>query len=872
MNKDQPDKLPQFAIWLLKAIARPDDFYYAAGDLSQIYASILRHKSPIVAWMWFWWEILRSLPGFMRNTIYWSIVMFKNYLKITGRNIKKQFGYFTITIAGLAVGMACSLLIMLWVQHELSFDSFHQNADRIYRPYLDVHFGTPIRVPVSSAPMGPAMVEEFPEIAATVRFSGDSRIAVTVGESEYFEDDVTFAENSLFQVFDFSMIRGDPMTALEEPFTTVLSESTARKYFGDADPIGQIIRFNGRDDYTVTGVFRDIPSNSHITFDIVRSHQTLVSTGSDYLNDWFDFNTTTYLIFEEGVDYHAVEQKMDDFANRHFGDLLAMGGSMKIYFQPLKDIYLHSDFGQDYGIVGNMTYVYSFTAVALFVLLIACINFVNLTTARSASRAREVGLRKTFGADRRKLIGQFLGEAVLYCLLAFALALILFELALPAFNNLAGCDISLEYFTNLELMLGLLGGAVLIGLLAGCYPAFYLSAFNPSQTLKKVPVSSKSGSGIRSALVVFQFSISIILIIGTLTIFSQIDFMKNQELGFDGAQVLVLPNVNSAVSNNFDVLLSELERAPGVAGVTASTRIPGRGISKSIYFPEGQMDDESQTMNYIGTDHEFLEVLGITLAEGRNFSPEITTDVSEAIIINEAAVRLIGWDEPLGKIIRTSPADDTEPNSVKRVIGVVKDFHQYSLQNPIEPLVIQYEREPLRDVSLKLAGISVTQSIEAIEQIWKQFAPGIPYDYFFLDEDFDRQYRKEVMLSKIVLYFCLLAIFIGCLGLLGMASYAAEQRTKEIGIRKVLGASTSGVVALLTRQFLGLAVISNIVAWPVAYFIMRKWLENFAYRIDLGLGIYAFATLLALTAALGTVVYQAIRAASANPVDSLKCE
>jgi putative ABC transport system permease protein len=873
MSEDKNRKTPKLAVWLLKLVARPDDYYFALGDLDQIYSSILRDRTRLAARFWIWWEIIRSLPGFARNSLYWSTVMLGNYLKITWRNARRQTGYFVIKIAGLAVGLACSLMIMLWVQHELSFDTYHSKADRIYRSCLDIQIGSPMKFPASSPPMGPVMVEEFPEVLASVSFTNRNRTAITTGDRQFFEDRAAYSQNSLFEIFDLPLVLGDRSKALTEPYTVTISRSAADRFFGDLHPIGQTLRFEGADDYTVTGVFEDFPSNSHINYHVIRSFETLVMTMPDWANDWSNFYLVTYLLLEKGADYRELEKKMPGFIERNFGDLKSQGvGHMAIYFQPLKDIYLRSGFSQDYNIAGNVTYVYGFTAIAFFILLIACVNFVNLTTARSVNRAREVGLRKALGADRSKLVGQFLCEAVLYCLLALVMALILVELVLPVFNDLARVRVSLNMQTHPEMLLALLGGAVLIGLLAGTYPALYLSAFNPTRTLKHTQLSRRSGANIRSVLVVFQFCISIILIIGTLTVFGQISYMKNRNLGFIGEQVLVIPAANIHLSGDSRSFLNELGEIAGVTAVNSSSCVPGKTMLRSFYWPEGSSDDDSQLMSTVWTDEHFLTTLSIPLIQGRYFSPDMPTDATEAIVINEAAARQMGWDNPIGKIVRTVAPGAQNPNSIKRVIGVIGDYHQYSLQNPIEPLVVFFRESGNSAVSLKLTSTLLPRTLENIERVWKEFHPERPFDYYFLDEDFDTQYRKEVRLSKIVLYFCLLAVFIGCLGLFGMASYAAEQRTREIGIRKVLGASTTGVVTLLARQFLSLVATANIVAWPVAYFLMDRWLENFAYHTKLGVGVFAGSGLLAILAALGTVSYQAIRAASANPVDSLKCE
>jgi putative ABC transport system permease protein len=648
----------------------------------------------------------------------------------------------------------------------------------------------------------------------------------------------------------------------------------AEKYFGDEDPINKTLKIIDDTAYGVTGVVKNISSNSHLTFNMLCSYETLVSQDRQNYDNWMNINTFTYLLLAENADYQEVEKKFPALIKKNLGQVLeATGGSMEFFLQPLNRIHLYSNFELDIAPGSNITYVYLFSGIALFVLIIAGFNFINLSTARSAARANEVGVRKTFGAQRSRLIKQFLSESVIFCFLSLLLALVLLRFAIPLFNSLSGRELAVDYLTHPLLLLFFVCLALFVGIAAGIYPAFFLSSFSPVKVLKGSLRAGAANSRFRSILVITQFVISIALIIGTLTIYQQIKYMKNKSLGFNKEHVVVIPRMSDSMRQSFESIRGELKNLTGVVDVAASSRAPGRGINKSIFFPEGFTQEQPQTMDVLRIDHNYIPTMDMEIVAGRNFSKEFSTDPDEALIINETAAKKFGWEEPVGKtfLFPTGPGPDSEPE-IRTVVGVVKDFHITSLHLLIDPLVIFNNPDGLNSISIRISPDNIPNTLDLLENKWKEIAPNQPFDYFFLDEFFDSRYRAEEKLGDITLSFSFLAIFIGCLGLFGMASFTAERRTKEIGIRKVLGASITGIVRLLSKEFLILVAIANVVAWPIAYFGMKKWLQNFAYRMDLSLMIFVLSGALALFITLLSVSYQAIKAALANPVNSIRYE
>jgi putative ABC transport system permease protein len=869
--KNKPPKIPG---WLIKLSAWYEDGFAVYGDVCEEYFEIKESKGRIHAKLWFWRQCLRTFPVFIRDLFIWRILMLKNYLKVAFRNIKRQKGYAFINISGLAIGMAACIMILLWVHDELSFDTHHENADRIYRLTIDANLGTQMKAPVSPTPAGPAMAKEYPEVLQFARLTRPNRSPVIVGDKEYFEENVAFADNSIFEIFSFPFLEGNPETVLETAYSTVITEETAKKYFGNQNPIGKMIKFDGDKEFAVMGVVKDIPENSHFTFNILRSMETLYAENRQLMENWMAISQYTYILLDEKAEYKGLEKKLPALVDKNLGTILkSYGASLTLHLQPLKQIHLHSDFAGDIAAQGDIMSIYLFSGIALFVLIIACINFVNLSTARSGTRAKEVGMRKALGAVRHRLVGQFLGECIVYSLLSLLLSIILLLLAMPWFNSIVGRNLSLDIFQVPWLIPGFIGLALIVGVTAGSYPAFFLSSFHPVRVLKGRIMTGPKNVLFRRILVISQFAISIVLIIGTMMIYKQLIYMKSKELGFDKEHIIILPGLREVIPTSYQTMRNEFKNIQGVMNVGASSMVPGRGITKSLFQPEGFSRDQSQPMDYRNIDPGYLPTLRIEIVAGRNFSEDLSTDKTESVLINETAAEKFGWNNPLGKQFIMSPDQSGQEAETRlNVIGVVKDYHVISLKEKIEPMILFYDTIECTTFAIRIDPSNIQKTLSLIQNKWKFLFPQKPFDYFFLDESFDSQYRAEERMGNLTLKFSLLAIFIGCLGLFGMASYTTEQRTKEIGIRKVLGASTGIIVRMLSKEYIMLVAIGNLIAWPTAYWMMKSWLDNFAYRTSLALWIFLAAAVLSLIVALVTVSFQSIKAALSNPADSLRYE
>jgi len=798
--------------------------------------------------------------------------MFQNYLKIALRNLKKHKGYSFINIAGLAIGMACCILIIVYIVTELSYDKYHQNSDRIYRLTAILTLGgKPNPIASTNFPPTLAMRNDYPEVINSVRFKPQRNVLVKYQDQQFYEQQIFYAEASVFDIFSFPMIEGNPKTALERAYSVVITEDMARKYFGDSNAFGKTLKFNNKVDYTVTGVIKNIPQNSHFVFDMLCSFETFHKQRKEMVESWASpFGCYGYVLLQENCDYKELEKKFPAMVEKYIGDSMKNAGCDVEYFlQPITDIHLHSHLRHE--ITGNsdITYVYIFGMVALFILLMACINFMNLATARSIQRAKEIGIRKVLGSDRFKIIKQFYGESLFYSFISLLLALVLVQLTLPIFSSLSERDLAASFTAVPWLLPGFLGLAILVGLIAGTYPAFFLSGFKPVNILKGSIGVSGSNFHFRKVLVVIQFTISIALIIGTTVIIRQLDFMKNKNLGFDKEQVVVLPIQERSIVTSLDMVKTELKKYNSILNVAASSHIPGQRPSGGAFVPEGYLDGQSQMMNAISIDQDYLATLGMGVADGRNFSTEFPVDTSESILVNEMAVELIGWKSPLGKTIGYAADPDDKR---MRVVGVIKDFHFSSPHRKIAPLFVYHDPGRYRALFIRITPHDISGTLKFIEQKWQEFDPNRPFEYSFLDESFDRQYRNEEKLSRIFSNFTLFAILIACLGLFGLASFSAEQRTKEIGIRKVLGASVSNIVLLLSRDFARWVLLANLLAWPTAYLLMNQWLQRFAYRTDISIWTYLLAAVLALLIAMLTIGFQSARVAVVNPVESLKYE
>jgi len=807
--------------------------------------------------------------------------MLKNYIKIALRNFRNSKGYSFINLLGLATGMICCLLVFFYIRDELSYDRAPENANRIFRMVMD--FETPDRGLIQTArtppPWAPAMMEEIPEIESFVRFKTPLvswLIGNDAADKRFHESGFYFADASVFEMFDYRLLQGDPRTALKEPNTLVLTESAAKKYFGDKNPMGEILRADNTYDLEVTGVMQDPPSNSHIRFDILASFDTLsvlpIYGGGEYAT----FRRTglfpdiyTYIRLAEGTRSEDIERKMPEFIQKHLGRQIDRR-NLKLTpgFQPLTRIHLHSHLDAEMRANSDFRYIYIFAAVALFILLIACINFMNLATARSAGRAREVGLRKVIGATKQQLVFQFLGESILMALLAMGLALGLTALLLPAFNALSGKDLGFTLMNGGTFSM-IIGIACFVGFLSGSYPSFYLSAFQPAEAVREGRKTKSANLFLRKALVIFQFSVSVVFIIGTAVVSRQLHYVQNTRLGFDKRNVLILPMGDPRARQIYHSFKDRVLTNPNVTAVTGADSLPGGLINILIFRPDGVPAGQEVTMENVFVDHDFLEVLGIELVAGRSFSREYPTDAASAFILNESAVKQLGWEEdPLGKRIVIQGFKQGN------VIGVVEDFHMKSLHQRIEPLVIQIAPDPdqLHYLALRIIPGDLSRTLESIETSWRAVYPYDPFNYSFLEQDFNRLYRSEELRGRVFAAFALLTIFIACLGLLGLASFTAEQRTKEIGIRKVLGASVPSIMRLLSREFVILVLTATVIAWPLAFVVMRHWLRNFAYRTGMPLWIYPASTVIAVGIALLTVGYQALKASLANPADTLRTE
>jgi putative ABC transport system permease protein len=802
--------------------------------------------------------------------------MFSNYFKIAIRNILRHKVYSIINIVGLSAGMACTILILLWVNYELSFDRFHKNAYRIYRLATNFDVGSfQGKWASSNFPAGPTLQKDYPEVTKAVRLrEGRDRVSVEYQQKKFFEK-FLFADSTIFDVFTFPLIRGDSRSALASPEAVVISENLAKKYFGQENPIGKILRLENKYDVKVTGVMKNLPPNSHITCDMLFSFEYLKMQPwyKKKMEHWEEgYFNYTYLLLGEGYNFRDLEKKFPALIQKHMSDLLrTTGGKIEYFLQPLRSIHLHSKLEFEISPNGDIANVVAFAAIALFILLIACINFMNLSTARSASRTKEVGIRKVVGAHRRHLFMQFLGESFLLCFVSIILALGLVELSLPTFQSLSGSLLGYGHVTLFWLLTGLMGILLFTGFVSGCYPSIFLSAFKPVQILNGLFKMNGTSYRFRNILVVIQFIISTTLIIGTGIAFGQIHYMKNKPLGFNQDQILAMRIIDRSLHRSLEPFKKELKRHSGIVNVAASSHIPSLKTYLNAYRPEGFTTKELQPMGVMSIDHDFVNTIGVDIIAGRNFSSEITTDPKDAILINETAAKKFGWEDPVGKKIMNLD-DDGEVIITKTIIGVVRDFHMEALHNKIVPLYIHNNPDSFGYLTIKFRKGNIPQTMEFIKRIWRKYDAAHPFEYTFLDEAFDRQYKREDKLSTVFFCFTLISIFVACLGLFGLASFSAEKRTKEIGIRKALGASISGIMLMLSKELTKWVLAANIIAWPIAYYAMNRWLQNFAYRVNISLGIFILAALLAFIIALLTVGYQAIKTARANPVKALRYE
>ena len=811
--------------------------------------------------------------------------MLRNFFKVALRNIIRQKSYIIINVTGLAIGIASSIIILLFVANELSYDKFNVKHKQIYRVYLDGKIGeSEIKGAWTAAPTAKALRNEIPEVIDAIRMDNWDEPILKIQDRSYVEPHFMLADSSFFNIFSIPLIQGDTKTALAAPHSLVLTRSAAKKYFGNEDPIGKQIRVNSDTTFfNVTGIMEDVPENAHFEFNVLGSFSTHHRANEEF---WLSNSFSTYLLLRDDASYHEVEAKIRPILEKNIGPQLqqalgisleewtAAGNRYGLYLQPLDDIHLNTEIQHGLKPSNDKKYVYIFSVVALLIIVVAIINYMNLATARSIKRAKEVGLRKVTGSSKGQLIGLFLLESVILSFLALFLALLLVHLALPLVNHITRLNLSFNLFSSWFILPALIIVTAIIGIIAGSYPSFVLSSFKPVAVLSGLQKGS-SRNMLRSALVVFQFCISVIIILGTIIIYRQIHYMLNKDLGFDKEQLMVIKRAGALGNyNKIKVFQEEIRKFPGVLATTNSTAVPGHPNNNNGFMIDGRSaSDQTVLMNVNWVDHDFLDTYGMKMKEGRFLSKEYPSD-SVSVIINESAVKKFGFTSPLSERF-VQPAENPEERVKLNIIGVVEDFHYQSLHEDIYPHIFIKKPEWWGwggYLTIRLAPDNIKATIRNIEQTWKEFAPSDPIQYVFMDEDFNNMYREEIRTSNISLGFAVLSILIACLGLFGLTSYASEQRTKEIGIRKVLGSAVSGVIVLLTREIFLLVTIATILAWPVTYFIMKNWLQNFHYRINLSAWEFMLSFILAVMIAMLTVIYRAYVAAKSDPAVALKYE
>ncbi|WP_026463560.1 ABC transporter permease [Adhaeribacter aquaticus] len=795
--------------------------------------------------------------------------MLKNYFKIAVRNLVRHKGYTLINLVGLAVGIACCTLIMLFVQDELNFDKNHRQAANIYRLTIEImENGRIDKAAVTSPPIAPELKRNFPEIKAVVRFSNNTRNLIRKESTGMYADQGFFVDSTVFRVFTFPLTVGNPRTALVEPHSIVLSQELAKQYFGNANPIGKVLEIELDSIYQVkvTGVLAAIPENSHIRpnylipFDLLKNNR----------NNWWAFGFHSYMLVDDHFNPEKFESKLPAFVKKYMPVPAGSPPPPSLHVQPLLNVHLDNDISSQISPPGDLKYIYLFSVLALFIILLACINFMNLATARSQNRSKEVGVRKVIGATRQQLIGQFLSESILLGVVSLVIAIGLVYFSLPAFNELSGKVIPGQLLKNGPVVVGLSMLTVVVGLAAGLYPAFFLSAFKPIQVLKGQLSTTTKGVVLRKGLVVLQFAISIGLIVGTAVVYNQMEYIQNKRLGFTKEQLISIPLNGQFGVAKANTIKNEFLRLPGVVAGTVANTMPGnRGWWRTI-INLAQNPGNNAVGFVFETDFDYFSTMDIQLADGRAFDTKFPKDSTQAVLINEAMVKAFGWTSTKEALEKHLEYNDNGLDF--KVVGVVKDFNFQTLHAKVEPAIFAIARNNVGYLVLRISPDQVAQTLSALQQKWNEFDDRHPFEYSFVDENLNNLYQTEMRLGKIFSVFTALAIFIACLGLFGLASFTTEQRTKEIGIRKVLGASVGGIVAMLSKDFLKLVLLANVIAWPLAWYGMNQWLQGFEYRTAISWWIFGLSAFIALLIALFTVSFHAIKAAISNPVNALRSE
>lgn len=852
---------PALAAWFVQKMFPDRGECSVLGDMIETFQQIVNWKGLFRAQIWFWIQCLKALLYFLIDESHWRIHMLKNYLWINLRNLKKNSTFSLMNLLGLAVSMTAFILIAVYVQYELSFDKHYENADRIYRVIREGRAFTP-------AALGPALKEKIPDVASMARMIRQSDTLISYEQKHFLEEEFYWADPEVFEIFYRPFLSGDHQRALEDPFAIVLSRRTAKKYFGNSDPMGKILTVSDRYEFKVSGIFENIPANSHFVMDAVVPYDTYFRVTDNDINSWRSNFSYTYFLMREGADPEVVANQISPLIEVPLLKAAGVKAPYPKYYliQPMTEIHLHSHLMQEIGPNNHIKYIILFSSIAFLILFIACINYMNLATARSLKRGKEVGVRKVVGAQRGQLIVQFLGESVAITVLAMILSMMMVFAALPAFNRLVERHLSLNLVHNPRLFVGLVFITLFVGLFAGSYPAVRMSGFRPISVLSGVFGRSAKGSSLRNVLVLVQFAITIFLIICTIAVRDQLKFIKTVDMGYAKEQIITMPIRGGSVSQNIQSIKMELLKNSDIVAVSTAGCLPNNIDTFTSRNWTGRDLEEPIPIYYNTADYDFIDLFGMQIVRGRNFSRDFPSDEKGAFLVNETAVKVAEWEDPIGRKFTHWSGERG------RIVGVVKDFHLRSLHSPIEPLYIYLSESDFSNVAIKIKSTNIPATIDYVEGVFKKLSPNYPFSYSFFDEVFERAYFTERRMGRVFGAFAILAIFIACLGLFGLAIFAAEQRIKEIGIRKVLGASVLKIFMLLSKEFIRWVLLANFIAWPIAYFAMNRWLQNFAYRINIGIVAFLISGGTALLIAYLTVSYQSIKSARANPVDSLRYE
>ena len=859
------------AVWLLSRMTREDQRESVIEDFGEIFSEIKKDKDIHAARRWYWAQAIKSVPMFLRIQMSWGGTMIENYVKIAIRIFKRKKVFSSINVAGLTIGIMCSIFILLLIQYEFSYDRHTKNAESIYRIIIQwpMEYMNTDKITWTSARLAPFLKEQFPDIEKAVRVDDvPGGLSLSHGNHVFSEEKFYFVDPDFLTMFSTPFIKGRPETALKDPLSVVISEEIARKYFAGENPLERTLRYNNKFDFQVTGIFKNVPENTHFTYDFLASFQslnTLQGRDAQYMSGWNSMNYQTYIQLRKGTDPLEFQKVME----KHLVENTPPSQKDYHYFlQPLTGIHLGGNIPGELAQNSHMKYIYIFTAIALLIIVITCFNYINLSTACFSARAGEINIRKVVGANRKRLIQQFMVEAFLTTMIAFVLALILLYSAMPFVNMMIGTEIEFSLLKKMNNLASVIAVVCMIGFFSAYYPALHMSSYKSVSHLKSGRFAGDKRSGLsRNISVVVQFVISTALIVSAIAIGRQVDFIMEKNLGQLNDTIVTLPVVddNEEIKESIGVFGDELKKESAIKGVSVSSWPPTNIRSGDYAVWEGQEEGERILFHNLRTDYDFIDLYNIPLIEGRNFSRDYPSDMTQAYIVNETAVQMMQMEDPIGKRFGYSHREGI-------IIGVVKDFHFVPMNQRIKPLAIRWDPLDMRFVSIKIDAKHMLRAIRFIEDRWKEISPGFAFEYSFIDDEVDALYRSEKRLNKSVTFFTYIALFLASLGLFGLVMFSVERRVKEIGVRKVLGAGTLDIVALLSKDFIRLVLLANLIALPLSYFLINKWLQSYAYRIELGAGIFIVSGFTVLVISLLVVSCQAIKAAAANPADSLRYE